>query len=127
MKAGSNLEKILEKGQFAVTCECGPPKSANGQVIRDKVRLIKGNADASNITDNQTAIVRLSSMAAATILLQEGIEPIMQMTCRDRNRIGIQSDLLGASAVGIWNFFSSLIFLTMSIIWIESRSKTPLA
>jgi len=103
MRAGSNLERILEKGQFAVTCECGPPKSANGDVIRQKARIIKGKADASNITDNQTAIVRLSSFAAATILLQEGIEPIMQMTCRDRNRIGIQSDLLGASAVGIRN------------------------
>ncbi len=103
MKSGSRLESVLDKGKFAVTCECGPPKSADGNVIREKAKLLKGNADASNITDNQTAIVRLSSMAAATILLQEGIEPIMQMTCRDRNRIGIQSDLLGAAAVGIKN------------------------
>jgi len=103
MKAGSNLEKILEKGEFAVTSECGPPKSANGDVIRQKAKLLKGKIDASNITDNQTAIVRLSSMAAATILLQEGVEPVMQITARDRNRIGIQSDLLGASAIGIRN------------------------
>ncbi len=103
MKAGSNLEKILEKGAFAVTSECGPPKSANGDVIRQKAKLLKEKIDASNITDNQTAIVRLSSMAAATILLQEGIEPVMQVTARDRNRIGIQSDLLGASAIGIRN------------------------
>ena len=103
MKAGSNLERILDTGQFAVTCECGPPKSASGDVVRDKVKFIKGNADASNVTDNQTAIVRLSSFAASTILIKEGIEPIMQMTCRDRNRIGIQSDLLGAAAVGVQN------------------------
>ena len=103
MKAGSNLEKILEKGEFAVTSECGPPKSANGDIIRQKAKLLKGKIDASNITDNQTAIVRLSSMAAATILLQEGVEPVMQITARDRNRIGIQSDLLGASAIGIRN------------------------
>jgi methylenetetrahydrofolate reductase (NADPH) len=103
MKAGSNLEKILEKGQFAVTCECGPPKSADGDVIRRKAKLIKGKVDAANITDNQAAIVKLSSFAAATILLQEGIEPVMQVTARDRNRIAIQSDLLGASAVGIRN------------------------
>lgn len=103
MKAGSNLEKVLEKGQFAVTCECGPPKSASGDVIRQKAKIIKGKVDAANITDNQTAIVRLSSFAAATILLQEGIEPVMQVTARDRNRIAIQSDLLGASAVGVRN------------------------
>ncbi len=103
MKAGSNLEKVLEKGQFAVTCECGPPKSASGDVIRQKAKLIKGKVDAANITDNQAAIVKLSSFAAATILLKEGIEPVMQITARDRNRIAIQSDLLGASAVGIRN------------------------
>jgi methylenetetrahydrofolate reductase (NADPH) len=103
MKAESTLEKVLEKGDFAVTCECGPPKSADGNVVREKLNLVKGKVDAANITDNQTAIVRLSSFAAATILLQEGLEPIMQMTCRDRNRIAIQSDLLGAAAVGIKN------------------------
>lgn len=103
MKAESTLEKILEKGHFAVTCECGPPKSADGNVVREKLNLVKGKVDAANITDNQTAIVRLSSFAAATILLQEGLEPIMQMTCRDRNRIAIQSDILGAAAVGIKN------------------------
>jgi methylenetetrahydrofolate reductase (NADPH) len=103
MKAGSNLEKVLEKGKFAVTCECGPPKSASGDVIRQKAKLIKGKVDAANITDNQAAIVKLSSFAAATILLKEGIEPVMQITARDRNRIAIQSDLLGASAVGIRN------------------------
>ena len=103
MRAGSNLEKVLAKGQFAVTCECGPPKSANGDVIRQKAKMVKGKVDAANVTDNQKALVRMSSFAASTILIHEGIEPVFQITARDRNRIAIQSDLLGASAVGIRN------------------------
>jgi methylenetetrahydrofolate reductase (NADPH) len=103
LKAGSNLEKILEAGKFAVTSEIGPPKSADANVIRKKCGMLKGFVDAANITDNQTAIVRLSSIAAANILLQEGIEPVAQMTVRDRNRIAIQSDILGAAALGVKN------------------------
>ncbi len=103
MKAESNLEKILESGQFAVTSEIGPPKSADGNVIRKKCEIMKGFVDAANMTDNQTAIVRLSSIAAASILMQEGIEPVAQMTVRDRNRIAIQSDILGAAALGVKN------------------------
>jgi len=103
MKAGSNLEKVLEAGHFAVTAEIGPPKSANPEIVRHHARMLKGYADAFNLTDNQTAIVRLSSLASAVICLQEGVEPVMQMTCRDRNRIALQSDLLGASALGIRN------------------------
>jgi len=103
VRAGSNLEKILSKGQFAVTCECGPPKSADGDVIRQKAKILKGKVDAANVTDNQAAIVRLSSFAASTILIQEGMEPVFQITARDRNRIAMQSDLLGASALGIRN------------------------
>lgn len=83
--------------------EIGPPRSCDGDVIREKSKYFKGVVDAVNITDNQTALVRLSSIASAKILLEEGIEPIMQMTCRDRNRIAIQSDLLGAAAFGIRN------------------------
>lgn len=103
MKAGSNLEKLLEAGEFVVTSEIGPPKSADHAVIRKKAELVKDVADAVNITDNQTAIVRLSSIAAATILIHEGIEPVVQMTVRDRNRIAIQSDILGAAALGAKN------------------------
>lgn len=99
----SNLENVLAAGQFAVTGEIGPPKSVNAQLIRDKARLLRGVVDAANITDNQTAIVRVCSLAAARIVLDEGVEPIMQMTCRDRNRIGLQSDILGAAALGIKN------------------------
>ena len=101
--AGSNLERILKSGQFAVTGELGPPQSADGTEIRLKAALLKGNCDAVNITDNQTAIVRMSSIGAGTIVVQEGLEPIIQMTCRDRNRLAIQSDLLGAYALGMRN------------------------
>jgi len=101
--AGSNLERILKSGQFAVTGELGPPQSADGTEIRHKAALLKGNCDAVNITDNQTAIVRMSSIGAGTIVVQEGLEPIIQMTCRDRNRLAIQSDLLGAYALGMRN------------------------
>ena len=100
---GSNLERVLRAGHFAVTGELGPPQSADGEVIREKARLHKGNCDAVNITDNQTAIVRMSSIGAGTIVVQEGLEPIVQMTCRDRNRLAIQSDLLGAFALGMRN------------------------
>ena len=102
-KSGSRLERILRAGHFAVTGELGPPQSADGEVIRKKVQLLKGFCDAANITDNQTAIVRMSSIGAGTILVQEDLEPIIQMTCRDRNRLAIQSDLMGAYALGMRN------------------------
>ncbi|HER45692.1 MAG TPA: methylenetetrahydrofolate reductase [Thermoplasmatales archaeon] len=103
MSYRSNLEKILSEGRFVVTAEIGPPKGADANMIRDKVKLLRGSADAFNITDNQTAVVRLSSLAGSVILLQMNMEPIMQITCRDRNRIGLQSDVLGAAALGIRN------------------------
>lgn len=103
MKAGSNLEKVLKGGRFAVTAELGPPKSAQGQVVREKAKILKGHADAVNITDCQTAIVRMSSISAAGMLIEEGVEPVVQMTCRDRNRIAIQADVLGAAAIGVKN------------------------
>src|SRR5574341_2394950 len=101
--SGSNLERVLRSGNFAVTAELGPPQSADPEVIRSKAKLLKGNCDAVNITDNQTAIVRMSSIGAGAILVQEGLEPVIQMTCRDRNRLAIQSDLLGAYALGMRN------------------------
>jgi len=101
--SGSVLEKTLRAGHFAVTGELGPPQSADGEVIRSKARLLKGYCDGVNITDNQTAIVRMSSIGAGRIVVEEGLEPIIQMTCRDRNRLAIQSDLLGAHALGMKN------------------------
>jgi len=102
-KAGSNLEKVLAAGKFAVTGECGPPKSADGSVIEKKAQMLKGYVDAVNITDNQTAVVRVSSMASGIQVQQNGVEAIMQMTCRDRNRLAMQADILGASVLGIKN------------------------
>ena len=103
MKSGSNLERLLEKGEFVVTGELGPPKGPDVDVVKKKAAMLKGNVDAVNITDNQTAIVRMSSIATAKILIEEGLEPNMQMVARDRNRIAMMSDLFGASAFGIKN------------------------
>lgn len=103
MKAGSNLEKILTSGKFAVTGELGPPKGADVSVIERKANLLRGNVDAVNVTDNQTAIVRMSSIAVGAILQRMGIEATMQMVCRDRNRIAMQSDIFGAYALGLRN------------------------
>ena len=103
LKSGSRLEKILAAGQFAVTGEIGPPKSHDAEVIRDKCALLKTYVDAANVTDNQTGIVRMSSIAAGILIKNEGLEPVIQMTCRDRNRLALQSDILGAAAHGIKN------------------------
>ena len=100
---GSNLEKVLRAGHFAVTAELGPPQSADREVIHRKASLLKNYCDAVNITDNQTAIVRMSSIGSGALVVQEGLEPIIQMTCRDRNRLAIQSDLLAAYALGMRN------------------------
>ncbi|MDD2695224.1 MAG: methylenetetrahydrofolate reductase [Anaerolineales bacterium] len=100
---GSNLERVLRANHFAVTAELGPPQSADPQVIKKKAALLKGYCDAVNITDNQTAIVRMSSIASGAIVIQEGLEAVIQMTCRDRNRLAIQADLLGAYALGMRN------------------------
>jgi len=94
---------VLSGGMFAVTAELGPPKSADVDAIVRKSTYLKGNVDAVNITDNQTAIVRMSSIAAGKIVMDQGIEPVAQITCRDRNRIAIQSDVLGAYALGLKN------------------------
>ena len=103
VKSGSNLEKILNAGHFAFTGECGPPKGANTDHLREKIAHLKGVVDSVNITDNQTAVVRMSSWAASTIVIQEGVEPNFQMVCRDRNRLAIQSDILGVYAMGVRN------------------------
>jgi 5,10-methylenetetrahydrofolate reductase len=103
MKAGTNLEKVLESGRFAVTAEAGPPKGTSAAVMQKKAEILRNCCDAANVTDNQTAIVRMSSLAGCVLMKQQGIDPVMQIVCRDRNRIAIQSDVLGAVALGIGN------------------------
>lgn len=99
----SNLQQILDSGQFAVTAEIGPPKHSSPEGIRHHSEMMKNHVDATNITDCQTAIVRMSSIAAGVHIKNCGIEPIVQMTCRDRNRIAMQSDLMGAYSLGMTN------------------------
>ena len=99
----SNLQRVLEAGEFSVTGELGPPMSADAEIVINKTRELVGFVDAVNVTDNQTAIVRMSSIAASHLIQSNGVEPVVQMTCRDRNRIAIQSDLLGAYALGLKN------------------------
>ncbi len=103
MAYSSKLHEILSKGAFAVTAECGPPRGADSEVVVKKGALLKGYVDAVNVTDNQTAIVRMSSVAACAHLLKLGLEPVVQMVTRDRNRIALQSDILGAFSLGIRN------------------------
>ena len=90
MKAGTNLEKVLESGRFAITAEAGPPKGTSAAVIQRKAEPLRYCCDAVNVTDNQTAIVRMSSLAGCILLEQQDIDPVMQIVVRDRNRIAIQ-------------------------------------
>ncbi|MDJ0809242.1 MAG: methylenetetrahydrofolate reductase [Desulfobacterales bacterium] len=103
MMSESRLAKILKAGQFAFTGELGPPRGSNVDAVREKAKPLIGMVDSVNITDNQTAMVRMSSWAAALIAIQEGLEPNYQMVCRDRNRLAMQADVLGAYAHGIIN------------------------
>jgi methylenetetrahydrofolate reductase (NADPH) len=99
----SHLAAVLQSGQFAVAAELSPPKGVDLASIARDAQTLRGYADAVNITDNQAASVRMASIPVAAILLQHGVEPVAQMTCRDRNRLAIQADLLGAAALGIRN------------------------
>jgi methylenetetrahydrofolate reductase (NADPH) len=103
VKTESRLEKVLAAGHFAVTAECGPPKGSDVEALEKKGKSLLNKVDAVNVTDNQTAIVRMSSLAACSILKNLGHEPILQMVTRDRNRIALQSDLFGAYALGVRN------------------------
>ena len=103
MKSETNLQKILARGEFAVTCEYNPPRGIDVDSMRQNAAQLKGKVDAVNVNDNANARVRMSSWALSRILLDVGIEPILQMVTRDRNRIALQSDLLGASALGMQN------------------------
>ena len=103
MKTPSKLEKVLSDGHLAVTSECGPPRGSDPNTIKEKAGIIKDYVDAINITDNQTAMTRLCSLASVIHLKQMDIEPVLQMVVRDRNRIALQSDILGAASFDIYN------------------------
>ncbi|MFP4571517.1 MAG: methylenetetrahydrofolate reductase, partial [Desulfobacterales bacterium] len=101
MKTESRLEKVLASGELAVTSECGPPRGARPEKIKEKAELLRNCVDAINVTDNQTAMVRMSSWAACIIIKQMGLDPILQMVTRDRNRLAMQADIIGAYSHGI--------------------------
>jgi len=103
MKSGSNLERVLEADYFAFTGELGPPRGTSAEEVRKKAAYLKGMVDSVNITDNQTAVVRMASWAACVLLIQEGLEPNFQMVCRDRDRLAMQSDILGVCSHGVRN------------------------
>ena len=99
----SNLARVLSAGHFAVAAELSPPRGVNLEAIQRDAQILKDNADAVNVTDNQAASVRMASIPVSSLLVGQGVEPVAQMTCRDRNRLAIQSDLLGAAALGVRN------------------------
>lgn len=101
MKTESKLEKILASGKLAVTGECGPPRGARPEKVKEKTEMLRGYVDMVNVTDNQTAMVRMSSWAGSVIIKQMGLEPLLQMVCRDRNRLAMQADIIGAYSLGI--------------------------
>ncbi|MHC4221847.1 MAG: methylenetetrahydrofolate reductase [Planctomycetota bacterium] len=102
--SGSKLQQILNAGQFAMTAETSPPDSASAEVVLNRVHCLKDIADAVNVTDGASARVHMSALAAAAIMAREGIDPVLQLTTRDRNRLALQGDVVGASALGIHNF-----------------------
>lgn len=103
MKTESTLEKILAAGHLAVTSECGPPRGCKPEEVVEKSKYLEGIVDAVNVTDNQTAMVRMSSLAGSVIVKQQGLNPLFQVTCRDRNRLAMQADIIGAYSLGIDN------------------------
>ncbi|MBI3089825.1 MAG: methylenetetrahydrofolate reductase [Candidatus Tectomicrobia bacterium] len=103
MQAGTHLESILSRGEFALTAELAPPRSLDFAAFDRKAEALRGSVDAVNLTDNLSARVRVSSLAASLRVRGHGHEPVLQLTCRDRNRLALQSDLLGAASLGIGN------------------------
>lgn len=103
LRSGSRLERLLRRGVFVVTAEVVPPRNADPERVREQARGLVGYADAVNVTDNPTSSVHMSPVAGSALVAEQGLEPVIQLTCRDRNRIGLTSDLLGAWALGARN------------------------
>ena len=103
----SRLQESLEQGKFTITGEVGPPKGVDlHHCMGEEVSYIKDRVVAINVTDNQSSVMRISSLSICALLAQQGLEPILQITCRDRNRLGIQGDILGAYVLGIRNILA---------------------
>ena len=100
----SNLAGLLRQGEFVVTAELNPPKSASAATVKRRAGVLKGNVDAINVTDSNHAVAAMAAIPAAVLVREVGVEPIVQITGRDRNRIALQADLLGAAALGLSNF-----------------------
>ncbi len=100
------FKEDLRSGKFVITAEICPPRGTEAASFIEKARLLKGRISAANVTDNQRAVMRLSSLACSVLLMKEGLEPVFQMTCRDRNRLALQSDLLGAWVLGVRNILA---------------------
>ncbi len=103
MRAGGRLERVLRSGRFAVTAELAPADTSDPEAIYERAQVLSEVADAINVTDASGAHVHMSSLGASALLVRAGYEPVLQVNCRDRNRIAIQGDLLGAAALGIKN------------------------
>ncbi len=101
-----SLKALLQQDKFVITCEVGPLKGTDTEEINEIAELLKGRVDATNVTDQQSAVMRLGSLATCHLLIEKGLDPIFQVTCRDRNRIALQSDLLSAWVLGIRNILS---------------------
>jgi methylenetetrahydrofolate reductase (NADPH) len=97
------LTELFQQGKFAITSENGPPKGTDVAEMLENAELVRGRVDAMNVTDQQSSVMRLGSLAGCALLKQRGVEPVFQLTCRDRNRIALQSDLLSAAVLGIEN------------------------
>ena len=100
----SNLAALIRQGEFVVTAELNPPKSASGEVVKRRAAVLKGSVDAVNVTDSNRSVAAMAAIPAAVLVREAGVEPIVQITGRDRNRIALQADLLGAAALGLPNF-----------------------
>jgi 5,10-methylenetetrahydrofolate reductase len=100
----SNLAALLRQGEFVVTAELNPPKSASGAAVKRRAAVLKGSVDAVNVTDSNRSVAAMAALPAALLVREAGVEPIVQITGRDRNRIALQADLLGAAALGLANF-----------------------
>ena len=120
-----NIAELAKNGKFVVTAEVGPPKGVNVQEILDDAEVMRGRVNVINVTDQQSSVMRLGSLAVCRLLKEKGLEPAIQMTCRDRNRIALQSDLLSAHVLGIENVLCPFNIQQILAISLNYPKYTP--